>query len=190
MTPRVISVFVITGLVLLTGGFVAGRYTTTPKVITTETVKVVEVEKQVVVTQKEVEVKIVRVVEKSTDKTKVTTTATGKDGATTTTTTEREHIDTRVVTDTEGKGKDTTVAQREAATQVDRTSVVKPVDNRPSWLVGAYAGGGFSGSNLIPGLPTWSVIGVSAEKRILGPIWGGAWGDSRGSLGLKLTVGL
>ena len=176
-------------VVLLASSFFVGRYTTQATVVVQEKIKIQEVEKQVVVVQKEVEVKVVKVVEKVTDAAKTTVVQTKPDGTSTTTITENTHSDTHTNTNTDATGKDTVVASKESAKTSEQSKVTQ-TSSQPNWAVGVQ--GGYSlqdaGKSYVPGLPTRTVLGVTVEKRLAGPFFVGLWANNYAMLGASLRV--
>lgn len=77
-----------------------------------------------------------------------------------------ERTDAKTDTTTEGKG--------------ERVVTVTP--RAPDWKAGFLVGAPVLSSPLIP------VIGLHAERRILGPLWAGVWVLQPGSLGLSLSM--
>lgn len=123
--------------------------------------KVVEVEKIKTVT-------VEKVVEKKAEKKNVKTVVVqAPDGTTTTTTTDTSTVDTNTNTDTN------TVATDEKK----KTTTY----SRPNWRLAAL--GGFDPNGNI-GKP---IYGGSIERRILGPIFVGAFGMSNKSFGVSLS---
>lgn len=189
MQNKTILGLAVGAVALLAIGYGVGKYTTPEKVVEKEKIRVVEVEKQVVVTQKEVEVKIVRVVEEKKDRVTTTVIEKDKDGNSKTTITEKEKTDTHVA---EG-GTSTTNESSSSTTEKEKETAketVKVVENQPNWLIGAGVGTkipldiGSLTSGMAP-------IGmVSVQRKIVGSFYGGAWGLTNGILGVGVTLGL
>jgi len=130
-----------------------------------EKIRVEYVEKQVVVVQEKI-VKV-RVAEQ-----KIATRVKEPDGTVTSRTETTRLTDRTKETDTAAKGSEVTLTREEA----------KPV--RLDWRVGALVG---------YDVPRREVVyGASAERRIVGNLWGGAWGHStaqgQATAGLKLAL--
>lgn len=156
--------------------FTAGRISGPVKTI--ETVKTVTVEK--VVTKTEVQV-VEKVVEK-----KVYVKAVARDVHTETVTTKAPDgtVTTKVTTDDKTKVgvTNTDIAKTDinasaSATTTDdkvvKTEMTKITESYiPQWHLGLRAGGGLT----LPRSPTL-VVGVTAERRILGPVFAGLWAD-------------
>jgi hypothetical protein len=187
MENKHILALVVGSVSLLAIGYGVGRFTTPEKVVETEKLKVVEVEKQVVVTQKEVEVKIVRVVEEKKDRITTTTIETSKDGTSKTTITEKEKTDTHVAEGETSTGKESSSSTTEKAKETVK-EVVKVVENQPNWLIGAGVGTKLSITDLSSGLAPIGI--VSVQRKIIGSLYGGAWGTTNGMLGAGVTLGL
>jgi hypothetical protein len=166
-------ILAVCGLVLLSGGFAAGRYVIPPKVVVTEKVK--EVEKQVVVTKTEVKVvtvkdttTVVRYKER-TEKKPDGTVITEIEGGT------EEHVDES--TDTEVKKDD--IAVKESSKDVEKT---KTVENRPDWLIGVGAGVALTSVTELP------VLQLSVDRRIFGPVFGGLVVSNKGFVGIGIKI--
>lgn len=176
-TRTKVIVFIITHLVLLALGVVAGWYMKPDVFKIEEKIKVVEVEKQVIVEKEKVRVEIVRVTDKSVvERWRRESTETQlPDGTLTKKTTEEKNIDT-IVKDVTTNVKVVEVEKQvvvERQVQVDKIIKIDPV--LENWSVSLLAG---IQPRLIPQLETDIVLGVQAERRIAGPFWGGIWAQA------------
>lgn len=175
------------------GSYALGRYVVPEKVLIQERVKVVEVEKQVVVVQEKVVEKVVRDEAKKERVRREERTVKRPDGSEETTKTEEIGIDT-VVRDTKIEYVDR-VVEKEVVKYVDRevekrVEITRPL---PDWRLSAMAG--VNGTKL-PGLlagdsfdaMTHLSFGASLERRIWGPVHAGVWGLSTGQGGLSLSL--
>lgn len=180
--------FVKLGVPVLVGvtAFAVGRYLTPDKVVVTEKVKVVEVEKTKWV-EKVVEKAVVQKVYVENSNTRVhrETTETDKpDGSKEKKVTEDIGID-RTVNNTEIKWVDRVVEkviEKEVMKYQDREKVVLKESNKAQWMITANVG--VDKFSLTPNV----VFGGEVHKRIVGPVWGGVWYMSNGSFGLNASM--
>ena len=172
----------------LTGaGFLVGRLTK-PEVVTEKT-KIEYVEKQIVVTQEKIRVEIgkvkdTQVVERwhreKTEETK-------PDG-------------TITVKEVEDRNIDSIVREQQNSTEVKIVEVTKEVvvkelvetSKTPTlaqWRIGGVAG---IHPRLLPPSVISYVYGAEIERRLIGPIWGGVWGQANtggyGVIGIKASL--
>ena len=174
-------------LVVLIGAFAAGRYTAPESVRTVETVKVVEVEKQVVVVQEKVKVEKVYVQNEAQAIHREEHTTTRPDGTVEVVKTEDINV-TKVVTENNTQYVDR-IVEKEVVKYEDRiVEKVKLVTmKKPDWMIGAMVGYDFKNldaTKFVSGLH----YGAHAERRILGPVFLGAWGMTNRDLGLSLSM--
>jgi hypothetical protein len=168
-------------------GYEYGRHKTPAKVVTVT--KTVTVDHDVIHTVTQVEKQVVYVQAQAKDVHKVVVIDKKPTGEVVTTTTLQDN--TKITTsDTSNKQ----VEQNKMEDHVvykDREVTKTVINNvRPNWLFGANGGYNFGdiGSNLIPGLPNKIVVGVSAAKRILGPVYGGVYLNSNEVAGVGLSL--
>lgn len=157
------------------GGYAAGRYTTEAKVV--ETVKTVEVEKEVVKTVVQVVEKKVYVRAQVNDVHQETVTIQKPDGT----------VETKVtvIDKTRTEEASTQEASSMAVQDVDRTRVVdtdrvKVVDNQAQWHLSLRAG---AGVRFIGVLEPQFNVGVQAERRIIGPFFAGLFAETVFNMG-------
>lgn len=116
-------------------------------------------------------IKVVKVKVRAVDTTKVTKTTKDPNGTEHTETT--EHTTSHTETDT-------------TRNESDRSKATTSTGYQPQWRVGALGG-----ALIRPGsTPTW-LVGPQVERRIVGPVWLGAWGlggPGGGAVGASLTV--
>ncbi|CAB4127303.1 hypothetical protein UFOVP75_129 [uncultured Caudovirales phage] len=188
-------VFAALGLaaLLLFGGYAFGRYATPPNVVIHETVKTVEVEKQVVVEKEKI---VYQKVHDTDQKKNVHVEVV-----------EIKHPDGTVETHKTADDKTGTVSHEAAVQYVDRIvekEVVKYVDReiekkvevsspKPDWRVAPLIGvNGPSALGILGGKPFNALqdlsLGVEVERRIIGPVSVGAWAVSSGQGGLSVAV--
>jgi|ERR1700690_125895 len=181
--------FLIVAILFLftTLGYEYGKHGVPAKVVTVT--KTVTVDHNVIHTVTQVEKQIVYVKAEAKDVHRVITVDKKPTGEVVTTTTVQDN--TKIAT------SDTVEKQTEQNKVEDHViykdrEVTKTVINnvRPNWLLGANGGYNFGNgsSNLIPGLPNKIVVGVSAAKRILGPIYGGVYLNSNEVAGINLNL--
>lgn len=92
--------------------------------------------------------------------------------------TEREHEtterETEEVTEAERLEENTKTVEEET-----KRSTVSISDARANWRVGLLGGSSLTLNPVEAPLGNWHV-GMYAERRLVGPVWGGAWGHSNG----------
>ena len=165
-------VFIAIGVVAALGGaFLLGRGTAPIK--TVEVTKTVEVEKKVVEVQTQVVEKKIYVKAEAKDIHEVTTEIKKPDGTVIT----KTEVDDKTKTT-----EDDQSSTQEASSQLTEddkeksTETTKIVDNRkPDWHLALRGGAGLQ-LNAAPRYPIFDV-GLSAERRIVGPFWLGIYSD-------------
>lgn len=178
---------VLVAIFLFAAGYGTGRFAQPAKVVEKE--KIVEKVVDKIVYQDRVVEKIVYVQVKQVDRKTKTVVEKRPDGSSTTTT----ETDTKSKTDTEAsaeKVKEVIVYRDRVETKVvekEKLVEAKKID----WLV--HAGVGLSVPTFlgkqqygIPGL-RGAVIEAGIDRRVVGPFYLGVFGDSQGTVGLKLT---
>ena len=73
-------------------------------------------------------------------------------------------------------------AQKATVTELTKTATV---DARPNWSVSLLPGVQFAGEKAVT-LYGPGVLGASVERRIIGPVWMGAWASTSGAAGVVL----
>lgn len=73
-------------------------------------------------------------------------------------------------------------AQKATVTEMTKTVTV---DARPNWSVSLMPGIQFAGEKAVT-LYGPGVLGASVERRIIGPVWMGAWGSTSGAAGISI----
>lgn len=187
-----IAMFVVC-LVLLAGAFAAGRFTATvnteEKIKTVEVVKTVEVEKKVVEYVDRVVEKKIYVAKLQKDVVKTTEIKQNKDGTTTTVVTEVDKSKLEEASSQE-TSKDTSIVSRE--TKTNTTDDIKSIDSfrktesLAQWRLSLRGEVGATVSKIQPLLG----VGVSAERRIIGPFWAGLSASTDFSFNLTGFQGL
>jgi hypothetical protein len=181
---------IIVGVLICThaAAYAFGRYGVPEKVVERETVKVVEVEKQVVVVQEKVKIEKVFVADTKKRIHREERKVEHPSGLTETFKTEDINVD-RVVTETSVQFVDR-MLEKETIKWQDRILEKEKIVEapKPNWRVG-----GLVGYDLGHGLslePTNVLYGGVVERRIFGPVSAGAWGVSSGQFGVLLTLEL
>lgn len=189
------AVIVFSALGVYIGGYYHGKNQAPTKMV--ETVKVVEVVKEVVVEREKVRIEIVKVKDTQVAERyhREKTETTSPDG-------------TKVVKEVEDRNIDTVVKEKENSTEVrvvevikevvveKKVDVVKVVENdRPDWEVMAKVGTNISEFKPQLTAPYFSplLLGVDVNRRLVGPVKAGAWAMSNTrfdsvSAGLSLGV--
>lgn len=188
-----IALAVVIGLALFVAGYSTGRYAVPAKVVVTEKVHEVTVEKQVVVVQTKTEIQVVKVHDATKEQKihRVVAETTNKDGSTTKTTTEDINVDS-VVHDHD-QTNSTEVRYVDKIVEKWQDKIVEKTTTKlaqPDWSV--YAGVGISiphfigqGDLGVPGMQGL-VVQAGVDRRILGPFWLGIFGNTQGVVGANL----
>jgi len=185
-------------LVLVGGGYAAGRYAAPEKVVVTEKIK--EVEKVVVVKEVETD-KVIAAIQNISQqknvKTKKVTVKTPDGTVTTTTETEdKTKTDSQTKTTEEEHKKETETKVVEKIVEKEVTKLVER--SRPNWRLHIDTGTDLAAAlgrtpayTLLPSdsdLLKYMVVGIGVEHRFLGPLSAGVWANSRGMGGLSLSA--
>ncbi len=158
------------GILLFGGGLVLGRFSTKPqiqeKIVTKEVIKTVEVEK--VQDNKQDSKKEAK------DEHKVVVVVRKKDGTITTKTVVDTH-DRQVEVKTEIKYVDRVVSVDK---EVEKRVEIKITPKEVNWQFSANFGIRFDNLALVPNPPYFkpALIGLEVDRRVIGPVWVGAWG--------------
>lgn len=195
---KIVKVIIVA--VLLLGAYAFGRYATPAKVVVTE--KVVTVEKQVVVTQTvtKTEVQVVKVRDTQKDVHKVEVTEKKPDGTTTTTVTTDDKSKSQ--TDINKDATNNTQTNTTDKTLITQTDDKKTVTTfgKPNWSLILQPGfafgdalglGNSSSYNLLSkALPMAPhlMANVGIEHRFIGPIFLGAWANTRLDGGISIRL--
>jgi hypothetical protein len=170
--------------------FAFGRYLVPEKVVVQEQVKLVEVEKQVVVAQEKVRVEKVYIQEESKRIHREEHTVAHPNGMVETRKTEDINVD-KVVKENGIQYVDREII-KEVEKRVDVEKVVEKrveVQVRPDWKVTPMVGLDVPRVIQNPVAAQSAIVfGGQVERRILGPISAGAWGLSNGNAGVSVTV--
>jgi hypothetical protein len=167
-------ILAVAALLALVGSFGVGRYSRAPSVVTKDVVRV-EI-RDVIKTQVVHDVQTVHDTE--TKLRTVTRWQTTPGGVTT--------VVQEVARDTQAETKRADHIDAKQDRETQQTSVtVHTVDARPTWSVSLMPGAQLAGARAVD-LYGPLVLGVAIERRILGPVWLGAWGSTSGAAGLSL----
>lgn len=167
-------------------GYGSGRYLTPAQVVVTETVK--EVIQEVIVIQKEVEIKVVKVfVEKKAEEREIVETK-NPDGTIVTTTKEKINTDTKIDESFDKKEKEKTEAELLAAKETAKKT--ETIFSKPNLRLGFQTGYNFK--ELLDTRTFGKggmIFGLSVEKRLIRnlPLFVGIWANSQGAGGLGLS---
>lgn len=177
---------VVGGVLLLLIGYGAGAMKQ-PRVVEKEVIKT-QVQDHIVYKDRVVEKKVY-VAEEQKHVRETTTTTKKPDGTVVTQTTTDTDVDNKKHVDTD-KTEDQQKTEDKVITQV--VEKTKLVDKELTWRLGAGVGYSFpytlgQGTLGIPGLNGW-VVQASIERRIIGPVWMGLWGNTQGTFGLNASV--
>lgn len=101
---------------------------------------------------------------------------------------------TKIVEDskTETKSETTVVSEANTTNVREEARVSNSESSGGDWRVGVTLGANLGRLRTLGPLAPWSggglVYGLSAERRILGPVWAGVWAQDVGAAGLSLGV--
>lgn len=167
--------------------FAVGRYETPPKTVTTAAVVDHSTENQLAQAREQINTLTQQVATLKTKKHEVKTVAVKPDGSKT--------IQTVTDTDTDqathSQTAQQTVATQQVQTQTEvthsATTSVTVTTVKPQWRVSALAGVDVLHLNQ-PALLGPVQLGALVERRLIGPVWVGAFGLSSGTAGLALSL--
>jgi hypothetical protein len=120
---------------------------------------------------------------------------TAPDGKQTVTETIRDQTKTSEETKDSRQSVSDTTASRTEDKKIEAIKTTVTTDARPNWLVGVQAGvnvpgaisgglAGLTGTGIIKN----GILGVSVDRRILGPLFLGAWGTTAGAGGISVRI--
>ena len=191
---------VLIGLALVAGGYATGRYAAPDKVVVTKELVTVHDQVVVKVVDQDAILKAISNLNVQKDVHKVKTIVVAKDGTKTETVTtddkskteEQTQVATQVVTHAVDTAHTTDTTHLTLTKTTERA--------RPSWRLSLMPGldlaevlGHNQGTpfSLLPSsdaMLKYVVVGVGLEHRLLGPVSGGVWANTRGAGGLILTL--
>lgn len=195
-----IAVGALVALILVGGGFAAGRYAAPDRVVVTEKVRVVEVEKQVVVTQVKTEIERVYIKDEKKATHTEETDVKHPDGTVEHKKTTDENAET-VVHQQEVKFVDRwneRIVEKKVEVFKDREKLIER--SRPAWEIGAMGGVDLpsvfgaresKGFSILPNIGSTNIVpvfGLDLQRRVVGPIKAGIWGLSSGAAGIKVSI--
>ncbi len=171
------------GLVVLLATFAAGRYSRAPQVVTKDVVRTQTVEVEKIHTVTVHDVAEAKAAEEKVRTVTVTKYRWMPGGITEAEATTRAATDTATHETRQARTQATQDVAHDARTTVVELHTSTPV--RPSWSVSLMPGYQWHGT---PALDFKGplVIGASVERRILGPLFLGAWGNTAGAAGISI----
>lgn len=191
-----VSILVLIVLAVAAGAFATGRYLTPPKTVVVEKLKIEYVEKQVVVEKVNTVVQIVRVTDTiknvQTDKHIVKL----PDG----TITIDEHVKdkseekTGTTTNATQDANKTSTTEKKETVEQSKVTIITP---KPTWSLSLLPGFDVAGAlghgdpySLLPSsLPIKHLmLGISVDRRLVGPLHTGVWANSAGAGGLVFRL--
>jgi hypothetical protein len=194
---RNIVIGVVVAILLVLLGYAFGRYGVPAKVVVQEKLRVETVEKQVVVVQTKTEVQIVKV----TDKTSALKTdihvEKRPDGTVVIDTHKSANIEQKASTETEVKKDHTASATTDIHNVLDQTKITETDSNAGSkWSLTIMPGFDIPGAlghetySLIPSSigVRHLVLGIAADRKLIGPLNTGVWANSSGAAGVSLRI--
>ncbi len=199
MDIKKLGLFALVAVGLVGGGYAAGRYASPEKVVYTEKIKVVEKEVVVRVVETERVLDALKNVsqQKNVKTKKVTVKA--PDGTTTTTTEteDKSKTDTQEKTKEAEKAKTAETVIKEVIVEKEVTKTVER--SRPNWSLALQPGFDFAGAlgngspySLLPASENFllrhAILGVSVERRLLGPLSTGLWANTSGAGGITIRL--
>jgi sugar diacid utilization regulator len=186
-------------------GFVGGRWSTPTKVV--ESVKHTETVKDTTIVQQKVDIaelraeflKFAQQIQKDVSKKRVVTINADGSKSIVEETTDKSKTDTtsssdkteQVVTHTE----ETVKLWKETVRVEEKYKLVENLKAPDTWVLGLQLGISFphiidgAVPSYLPWLPKQTVLGLSVQKRLIGPFYGGLWLNSRLDGGLQLSAG-
>lgn len=191
---KLIPITIIIILVALIG-YGTGRMSAPVKTVVEERIKVEQVEKQVVVEKVKTDLQVVYV--QTGQKNTHTETMTEKrpDGTVITKVIENTQTKTEVKTDTNLNKVSDMIKINEKTVAIDQSKVVTTVRDSHNWSVSVQPGIDFAGLagkstyNALDGLAIKHfVVGASVERRLIGPMFGGVWGNTQGTGGVSIKL--
>jgi hypothetical protein len=194
------SILVGIGLALVVGGYATGRYAAPDKVVVTKEIVTVKDTQIVKVVDQDAILKAISNLNVQKDVHKVKTVVKAKDGTETTTVTtdDKSKSESQTKTDASVVTHATDTTQQHETSTITVTKLVER--DRPNWRLSLMPGldlaevlGHNQGTpyNLLPSsdaMLKYVVVGVGLEHKLIGPVSGGLWANSRGAGGLILTL--
>lgn len=199
MDIKKLGLFVLVAVGLVGGGYAAGRYASPEKVVVTEKIKVVEKEVVVRVVETEKVLDAIKNVSQQKNIKTVKVTEKKPDG----TVTVREEKSDTSKTDSQTKVKEeekTKAAETIIKEVIVEKEVTKTIErSRPNWSLALQPGFDVAGAlgygspySLLPVSDNFllrhAILGVSVERRLLGPLSTGLWANSSGAGGITIRL--
>lgn len=183
-------------LVVAVGAFVAGKHFSPvqTKIVTVD--KVTEVRHEVQTVQQQINIdQIIKQIQqsvKSVDRTVVKEVITQKDGSKVERETDTSHSDQTKVSETNQETKVQEISEikkfLDSYKQEEKIHIVEKLKAPNPWRVGVQIGYG-KDAGIIPTAPNWLLLGVSAERNLIGSLNAGVWANTQKAGGLQLSVG-
>jgi len=206
MDFKKIGIYIALVVALVGGGYAAGRYAAPERVVVTEKIKEVVVEKTVATVDTEKILNALKTVQQQVAQqrdVRTTKTVVKKPDGTVEVrveTADKTKIDTKTDTKVEVQEKDkkteVTVKEVERVVEKEVTKIVERA--RPQWALTLQPGFDVAGAlgygtpySLLPTsnyLLRHVVVGASVERRLLGPLSSGLWANTAGAGGLLLRL--
>jgi len=197
LTTRVLLIS-ITAVALAGGGFAAGRYAAPDKVVTKDREVTVYVDRAVSSVDTDKILNAIKSISEQKDVHTVKKTEKRPDGSVTTTVETEDKTKTDTKTETQDKEHKAEVQIVEKLVYKDHETIKTIERNRPQWSLSLMPGLDVAGVlghsqpyNLFPSqnyLLKHAIIGMSIERRILGPVSAGLWMNSAGMAGLTFRL--
>jgi hypothetical protein len=182
-------------LLVAAGCFFLGRQTAPENVKIVTVDKVTETRHELQTIQQQINIdqvlKKIQETAKSVDRTVIREVVTQTDGTRVERETNTSHTDQTARTDTASQTKALQLTDiktlLDSYKQEEHTKVVEKLTPPNPWRAGVQVGYG-SGAGVIPGGPSWLLLGGYVERQLIGPINVGAWGNTMKAGGLQLSV--
>jgi hypothetical protein len=190
------GIYAVAALVLAGGGYATGRYAAPDKVVVTEKLVRVETEKTVSVVDTDKILNAIKTINEARNIHKVVQKVKTPDGTVTTTTTSDDKTVTTTKDETQNKEKTQSTTNTEKLTLQTKETTKTVERNRPGWGLTLSPGYDFAGAlghnNAYSVLPSGTlqhvVLGVSLERRLIGPLSTGLWANTAGMGGLTIRL--
>ncbi len=198
MSPKQIALAVTAVVVLVGGGFAAGRYSVPEFQKEEAREKIVYVDRAVSSVDTDKILNAIKTLSQQKDVHTTKKTVKAPDGTITTEVETTDKTKTESKTETHEQEKKVEVRVEERLVYKDRETIKTIERNRPQWSLELQPGfdfgsaiGGGARYNLFPssiGVLKHAIVGMSIERRIIGPFSGGIWANSAGMAGLTLRI--
>jgi hypothetical protein len=182
-------------ILVAAGFFFLGRQTAPESVKVVTVDKVTEIRHELQTVQQQINIdqvlKKIQETAKSVDRTVIREVVTRSDGTRVERETNTSHTDQTARTDTASQTKTLQLTDiktlLDSYKQEEHTKIVEKLVPPNPWRAGVQVGYG-ADAGIIPGGPSWLLLGGYVERQVLGPISVGAWGNTAKTGGLQLSV--